>query len=43
MPVINRPPINADNENDYYVVLVKDKAKARKDYNTVIDYKSILL
>ena len=41
MPIINRLPINADNDDDYYESLVDRQIKDDKNYDTLKNYNSI--
>ena len=40
MPVINRSPVNVD-DDEYYQALVERQAKAGKNHDTCRDYNSI--
>ena len=40
MAIINRLPINSDNDNDYYEALVKWPTKIYKKYDTARNYAS---
>ena len=41
MSVINRVPINANNEHDYYEALVERQEKVEYNYNTLRNYTSV--
>ena len=38
MPIINRLPINSDNDDEHYEVLVNRQAKHDKKYDTARNY-----
>ena len=38
MPIINRLPINLDNDNEYYEVLINSQAKNDKKYDNSRNY-----
>ena len=38
MPIINRTPINSDNNDDHYEVLVKRQIRNDKNYDTARNY-----
>ena len=38
MPIINRIPINSDNDDDHYEVLVKRQIRNNKNYDTTRNY-----
>ena len=41
MPVINRSPINANNDNEHYEVFVERQERADKNYDTARSCSSI--
>ena len=43
IPVINRTPINANNDVDHYEALVERQVKSDKNYDTLRTYKSVLI
>ena len=41
MPILNRPPVHTNNNDDHYETLVERQAKADKYYDTLRNYNSI--
>ena len=41
MPINNRSPLNADNDDDHYEELVDRQIEADKNYDTIRNYNSI--
>ena len=41
MPMLHRPPINTNNNDDYYETLMERQGKAEKNYGAPRNYNSV--